>query len=185
MGIIRKKESYNFRSYGKFCRNCFKYSGKCIASIHENFLPSLAIILFACENMAFYVKNNNPLYQHNPLYQQSRVQGNLACVLACACENMAFQVKQDFSAFNLVFHNPLYQQSRRVASVCQFNWQMYICSQVTSSRDGFLVVVYCLLSKAFGKEGCDQLTAMNFKNILFFSVLFFCLYLFSFLVFTW
>ena len=50
---------------------------------------------------------------------------------------------------------------------------MYICSQVTSSRDGFLVVVYCLLSKASGKEGCDQLTAMNFKNILFFGVLFF------------
>ena len=43
---------------------------------------------------------------------------------------------------------------------------MYICSQVTSSRDGFLAVVYCLLPN----EGfCDQLTAMNFKNILFYA----------------
>ena len=50
---------------------------------------------------------------------------------------------------------------------CKFNWQMYICSQVTSSRDGFPVVVYCLLTKAFRKEDCDQLTALNFKNILF------------------
>ena len=39
--------------------------------------------------------------------------------------------------------------------------------QVTTSRDGFLVVVYCLLPKAFGKEDCDQLTALNFKNISF------------------
>ena len=45
---------------------------------------------------------------------------------------------------------------------------MYICSQVTSSRDGFPVVVYCLLTKAFRKEDCDQLTALNFKNILFY-----------------
>ena len=44
---------------------------------------------------------------------------------------------------------------------------MYICSQVTSSRDGFPVVVYCLLTKAFRKEDCDQLTALNFKNISF------------------
>ena len=44
---------------------------------------------------------------------------------------------------------------------------MYICSQVTSTRDGFPVVVYCLLTKAFRKEDCDQLTALNFKNILF------------------
>ena len=44
-------------------------------------------------------------------------------------------------------------------------WQMYICSQVTSFRDGCLVVVYCLLPKAFGKEDGDQLTALNFENI--------------------
>ena len=64
---------------------------------------------------------------------------------------------------------------------------MYICSQVTSSRDGFLVVVYYLLAKAFGKEDCDQLTALNFKNILFYLkpllffisifILFSCIYL--------
>ena len=35
-------------------------------------------------------------------------------------------------------------------------------------EDGFLVVVYYLLAKAFGKEDCDQLTALNFKNILFY-----------------
>ena len=57
---------------------------------------------------------------------------------------------------------------------CWFNWQMYICSQVTSSRDGSLVVVYCLLPKAFGKEDCDQLTALNFKNFfLLFVIIFF------------
>ena len=37
-------------------RNCFKYSEKRMASIHGNFLPSLAFILFACKNVAFYKK---------------------------------------------------------------------------------------------------------------------------------
>ena len=39
-------------------RNCFKYSEKHIASIHENFLRSLAFILFTCKNVAFYVKQD-------------------------------------------------------------------------------------------------------------------------------
>ena len=58
---------------------------------------------------------------------------------------------------------------------------MYICSQVTSSRDGFLVFVYYLQAKAFGKEDCDQLTALNFKNILFYlkPLLFFYLNFYS------
>ena len=57
--------------------------------------------------------------------------------------------------------------------ICWFNWQMHICSKVTSSRDGFLVVVYCLLPN----EGfCDQLTAMNLKNILFLCKKFFYYY---------
>ena len=42
--------------------NCFKYSQKCIASIHKNFLPSLTFILFACENMAFCVKQDFSAY---------------------------------------------------------------------------------------------------------------------------
>ena len=54
-------------------------------------------------------------------------------------------------------------------------------------EDGFLVVVYYLLAKAFGKEDCDQSTALNFKNILFYLkpllffisifILFYCIYL--------
>ena len=51
------------------------------------------------------------------------------------------------------------------SGIVSLYWQMYICSQVTSFRDGFLVVVYCLLRKAFGKEDGDQLTALNFENI--------------------
>ena len=39
-------------------RNCFKYSEKRMASIHGNFLPSLAFILFACKNVAFYTKQD-------------------------------------------------------------------------------------------------------------------------------
>ena len=41
---------------------CFEYSEKRIASIHENFLPSLAFILFACKNMAFYTKQDNSIF---------------------------------------------------------------------------------------------------------------------------
>ena len=46
-------------------RNCFEsfeYPEKRIASIHENFLPSLAFILFACKNMAFYTKQDNSAF---------------------------------------------------------------------------------------------------------------------------
>ena len=39
-------------------RNCFKFSEKRMASIHGNFLPSLAFILFACKNVAFYTKQD-------------------------------------------------------------------------------------------------------------------------------
>ena len=56
------------------------------------------------------------------------------------------------------------------------------------ARDGLVIVLYCLLPKAFEKEDCDQLTALNFKEYFILSkalVFFFCLYLFSFLVFTW
>ena len=35
-----------------------KYSEKRMASIHGNFLPSLAFILFACKNVAFYTKQD-------------------------------------------------------------------------------------------------------------------------------
>ena len=55
---------------------------------------------------------------------------------------------------------------------------MYICSQVTSSRDGFLVVVDSLLLKACGKEDCDQLTASNFKNIFPFVFIYSALFLY-------
>ena len=39
-------------------RNCLKYSEKRMALIHGNFLPSLAFILFACKNVAFYAKQD-------------------------------------------------------------------------------------------------------------------------------
>ena len=55
------------------------------------------------------------------------------------------------------------------------------------ARDGLVIVVYCLLPKAFEKEDCDQLTALNFKEYFILSkalvfflslfILFSCIYL--------
>lgn len=50
-----------------------------------------------------------------------------------------------------------------VSLICKF----IFVRKLTSSRDGFVVVVYCLLLKAFEKS--SQLTALSFKNILFYS----------------
>ena len=37
------------------------------------------------------------------------------------------------------------------------------------ARDGLVIIVYCLLPKAFEKEDCDQLTALNFKEYFILS----------------
>ena len=52
---------------------------------------------------------------------------------------------------------------------------MYICSQVTSSRDGFLVFVYYLQAKAFGKE---EKYLFYLKPLLFFYLNFYSIFLY-------
>ena len=37
------------------------------------------------------------------------------------------------------------------------------------ARDGLVIIVYCLPPKAFEKEDCDQLTALNFKEYFILS----------------
>ena len=44
--------------YRKVPGICLKRSEKRIASIHENFVPSPAFILFSCKNLSFYTKRD-------------------------------------------------------------------------------------------------------------------------------
>ena len=55
------QKTYAFRRGGvdfSGITHCLKYSEKCIPSIQENFLASLAFILFTCKKMAFHLKQD-------------------------------------------------------------------------------------------------------------------------------